>query len=289
MRDSAILLDKPKGLTSQEAVTLVKRTVGVPKAGHTGTLDPIATGLLIICTGECTKVARFLSDLPKEYLATLKLGERTDTLDAEGKVIERAEATIEKDQLREILKKFTGKIKQIPPMYSALKYEGKPLYKLARKGIVVEREEREVEVYSLVLLDLSPPYAKLLINCEKGTYIRTLADDIGHEAGTLAHLAELRRTKIGPFKIENAATLDELPFPDKLKPGAVLSIDEALSFMQEIHLDAIASKKAKNGAPVRVNEDFTGYVRMKDEKGNLFAIGNAFKGILKVERGLNLD
>ena len=284
MLHAVILLDKPKGITSQEAVTLVRKTFGLLKAGHTGTLDPIATGLLIICTDEATKIARFLSDLPKEYLATLKLGERTDTFDAEGKVIETARPEIEEDHLREILKKFTGRIKQVPPMYSALKHEGKPLYKLARKGIVVEREEREVEVYSLVLLDLSPPYAKLLINCEKGTYIRTLADDIGREAGTFAHLAELRRTKIGDFKVEDSATLDELPN----KPGAVLSIDRALSFMREVVLDPVSSQKAKNGAPIKIAEPVTGYVRMKDENGNLFAIGNAFKGIVKVERGLRL-
>jgi tRNA pseudouridine55 synthase len=288
MLHAIILLDKPKGATSQDAVTLVKRRLGLTKAGHTGTLDPIATGLLIVCAEEATKIARFLSDLPKEYVATLKLGERTDTFDAEGKVIEQKEVKIEEGHLREILKKFTGKIKQVPPMYSALKYEGKPLYELARKGIVVEREEREVEVHSLELLELAPPYARLRIECEKGTYIRTLADDIGREAGCLAHLAELRRTKIGPFKVENAVSIDELSHVCDLTPGAVLPLDEALSFMQEVVLDPINSKKAKNGAPVKILEPVSGFLRMKDEDGKLFAIGNAFRGIIRVERGLRL-
>lgn len=282
--NALLLLDKPKGLSSQEAVTLVKRELGLKKAGHTGTLDPIATGLLIICTGEATKIARFVSDLPKEYVATLKLGERTDSFDAEGTVIQSASPTASREEMETVLGNFRGRIMQTPPMYSALKRGGKPLYKLARKGIVVEREAREVDIFELKLLEFQPPYATLLINCGKGTYIRSLADDIGRSLGTLAYLRDLRRTGIGQFNLQNSASFDRL----REKPEAFISIDKALYFLPEIHLDEASSRRAKNGAPVRIGETFQGFLRVMDERGKLFAIGIAREGTLKIERILDI-
>ncbi|MDA8169250.1 MAG: tRNA pseudouridine(55) synthase TruB [Nitrospiraceae bacterium] len=284
--DSVILIDKPKGLTSQETVTALKRRLKVKKAGHTGTLDPIATGLLIVCTGEATKVSRFLTDLPKQYLATIKLGERTDTFDAEGKVTATGKGNIPEAALREAAASFRGRIKQLPPMYSALKVSGRPLYELARKGIEVEREEREVEVHQLDLLWYEPPLAGLLITCAKGTYVRTLADDIGQHAGTYAHITELRRTAIGPFSVENSCTPEGLA---EKKPGAMLGIDEALGlFLEEAVLNEAQFRRAANGASFRIAGPLTGYLRIKGSGGVLMGIGKAFCGVVKMERLLHL-
>ncbi len=282
--DAVILIDKPQGLTSQETVTLIKRRLKVKKAGHTGTLDPIATGLLPVCVGEATKIARFLSDLPKQYLTKMKLGERTETFDSEGIVIARNPVTITEDGFRRVLEGFKGKIKQIPPMYSAIKLRGKPLYELARKGIEVERKEREVEIYELELFEFSPPFAKILISCSKGTYVRTLVDDIGRKAGCYAHIVELSRTRVGGFRLEDAAKPEELPE----KQSSILDIDRALGFLEEITLDVFTYNKAKNGAAFSTLKPVSGFVRLKDPHGKLFAIGNAFKGVVKIERGLHL-
>jgi tRNA pseudouridine55 synthase len=283
--DAVILIDKPKGLSSQETVTVVKKKLRARKAGHTGTLDPIATGLLPVCVGEATKISRFLLDLPKQYITKIRLGERTDTFDAEGEVTARGEiGHINKENFEDVLKGFRGKIRQTPPMYSALKREGRPLYELARKGIEVEREEREVEVYELELLALEPPFAELLITCAKGTYVRSLVDDIGTRAGTYAHIAELRRTRIGEMKVEDASLPDVLPY----RPESVLTIDQVLSFMEEVRVDGVAYVKAKNGASFRAVEPVTGYVRIKGPDEKLFAIGHAYKGLVKIERGLHL-
>ena len=216
-KNLVINLNKPKGLTSQQAVTKVKKLFAVRKAGHAGTLDPIATGILLVCLNEATKITRFLADADKEYLAMMKLGERTDTLDSEGKIIYKAtDFSVDKNLIESVLERFRGKIEQIPPMYSAIKVAGKPLYMLARKGIEVERRHRSVNVYKLDIAGFAPPFLEIRVLCSKGTYIRTLCDDIGTALGTGAHVVELKRTKIGDFILEDSAGFDELPNKEKI-------------------------------------------------------------------------
>lgn len=285
--NSIILIDKPEGITSQEAVTLVKRRIGVKKAGHTGTLDPIATGLLIVCLNEATKLSRFMLDLPKSYYTVLKLGERTDTYDAEGKITDAAEIP-GREKIEQVLHAFRGKIKQVPPMFSALKMAGKPLYELARKGVEVEREARDIEIYSLELADYNPPYAALSIECSRGAYVRSLADDIGMAAGSFAHIKALRRTAIGPLRVENAISPNEIEKGMPENGVHILNIDSALSFMEELALDQINFARAKNGAPFKVAKPVHGYVRLKSPNGALIGIGEARGGMVRMERLFNI-
>lgn len=288
--DLILNLDKPQGITSQAAVTQVKRLFKVKKAGHAGTLDPMATGVLLVCMGEATKVVRFLVDMEKEYLATMKLGERTDTCDAEGRVTETVEdVRVGEDRVREVLGEFTGVIRQTPPMYSAIKVAGKPLYKLARQGIVIEREEREVTVSTLELGALALPFLTLRVVCSKGTYIRSLSDDIGQVLGTGAHLTALRRVRIGNFLVRASAKLDELPG----KPGALHSIDSVLGHLREVVLNPSDFKLATHGGALKANNyaEFRGgeYLRLSSPGGSLFAVGYAQDERIKIERILHLE
>jgi len=206
-----LLLDKPTGMTSNAALQRVKRLFNANKAGHTGSLDPMATGLLPLCLGEATKVSGFLLDSDKHYIGTAKLGERTDSGDADGEVVQThpVEAYSEA-QILEIFKQYTGEITQVPPMHSAIKVNGQPLYKLAHQGIEIERKSRQVEIFSLELLAQREDELDIDVHCSKGTYIRTLMQDIGEELGCGAHLNALRRTGAGPFDLENSITLTEL-------------------------------------------------------------------------------
>jgi len=286
---AVVNVDKPAGLTSRRAMEQAARALNTKKAGHAGTLDPMATGVLLVCLGEATKISAYLLDLEKEYTATLKLGERTDTLDAEGEVIERVETfSVTEEQVRETLKKFTGDIVQMPPMYSAIKQGGRPLYELARKGVEVERAAREVRISELELTRFAPPELDIRVICSKGTYIRTLADDIGTELGTLAHITALRRMRVGNFRAEEAAA------PEELLPGnsAVYSIDAALGHLRELVLTPEEYQRAANGAPIsresgitpRKNEIF----RLKDPAGNIFALGTVDGKKIRVRRLLHL-
>ena len=195
--DGVLLLDKPLGLTSNDALQKVRRLFSAAKGGHTGTLDPLATGLLPLCFGEATKFSADLLDADKTYESVVKLGVTTDSGDAEGQVIANATVEVKKEQISEILPQFIGDIQQIPPMHSALKRDGRPLYELARKGIEVEREPRAVTIYGIDCLDFSGDLLTLRVACSKGTYIRVLAADIGLALGCGAHLAGLRRTVVG--------------------------------------------------------------------------------------------
>jgi len=206
-----LLLDKPVGMTSNTALQRVKRLFNANKAGHTGNLDPMASGLLPICLGEATKVSGFLLDSDKHYTGTCKLGERTDSGDADGVVVEtRPVEDYSEARIREVFSQFTGEISQIPPMHSAIKVNGQPLYKLAHQGIEIERKPRQVNIFSLELLRQAEDELDIDVHCSKGTYIRTLVQDIGEELGCGAHLNVLRRTGAGPFGIENSTTLAEL-------------------------------------------------------------------------------
>jgi tRNA pseudouridine55 synthase len=301
--NSIINLDKPAHITSQQAVVKVKRLLSAKKAGHAGTLDPIATGVLIVCLNEATKITRFLSDLEKEYIAQLKLGERTDTYDSTGKIVEKKDpGVLYAEDIHEVLSRFKGCIQQIPPMYSAVKIGGEPLYKLARKGISIERSERSVHIYQLELLSFHHPYVNVSVTCSKGTYIRTLCEDIGNALGTGAHMTALKRTRVGNFRIEDAVSIVELPD----KKNIFCSMDEAISHLKEIILDHDSWLKAKNGMPVDIPRNVTGnpfdeankdicdtplrdseFVRMKNPARVLFGIGILGNNSLKVDRLFN--
>ena len=219
-------LNKPPKLTSRQAVDCVKRILTVKKAGHGGTLDPDATGVLLICLGDGTKLFEALQAGTKEYEGTLILGVTTDTLDANGEIIKTADTSqITPDQIRSVCQQFVGEIEQIPPMFSAVKHKGKPLYKLARRGIEVERRSRRVFIESIELLLCNIPEVHLRVVCSKGTYIRVLAADIGVALGCGAHLSELTRTRSGVFKIEGAHTFDSLKRTPEFAYQVVTPID----------------------------------------------------------------
>ncbi len=288
-----INLNKPKGITSQQAVTKVKRLLGVRKAGHTGTLDPMATGVLLVCLNEATKISRFLLDKDKTYRARLKLGERTDTLDAEGRIVEtRQLLPLTVRQIAGVAEKFIGRIMQKPPMYSALKRNGQPLYKFARKGIELQRQERPVDIRNIEILQVDIPYIEMAVSCSKGTYIRTLCDDIGLMLGTGAHLCELERTAIGEFTLGSSVSLENLAQGISDRSPGVSSIDHALFDMPEVLLEEDNFIRARNGMPLD-RELATGipddiHLRLKDHTGFLFGIGLTKYDKIAIERNLNI-
>ena len=245
MIDGAVLLDKPVGLSSNAALQKAKRTLGAAKAGHAGTLDPLASGLLVLLFGEATKFAGPLLDADKEYIATLKLGERTSTGDAEGEILQKRAVSIE--GLARVLEAFKGEIEQVPPMHSALKHKGTPLYRLARRGEAVERAPRRVRILELETLELEPPRLVLRVVCSKGTYIRVLAEDIGEALGCGAHLAGLRRTGSGRFRIEDAVTLESL------ERTSVLSLPALLEGLPRAELDASQEARLRQGQALQIS------------------------------------
>ena len=196
------LLDKPQGMSSNDIMQKVKRMFQANKAGHTGALDPLATGMLPICLGEATKFSQFLLDADKRYLVTAKLGERTDTSDAEGQIVETRDVNVKTPEILTALEQFRGDILQVPTMFSALKHNGKPLYEYARQGITVEREARPITIFELNFIEYNVPYLTLEVHCSKGTYIRTLVDDLGEALGCGAHVTMLRRTAVADYPTE---------------------------------------------------------------------------------------
>jgi tRNA pseudouridine55 synthase len=250
--DGVVLLDKPCGMTSQSAVTSVKRLLHADKAGHTGTLDPMATGLLPICLGEATKYSQDLLDADKKYQARLRFGIQTDTGDAQGQVIAEKSTTevtdnaMAKSLIDGILPQFMGEIEQVPPMYSALKRDGKPLYEYARAGVEIERESRKITIYSIRVLDVSWPEIALEVHCSKGTYIRVLAEDIGHALGCGAHLIGLRRTMVGHLSLDRAVTLDGICDT----APQVLPVDALLQSLPELTVDDHQAKRLEMGQRV---------------------------------------
>lgn len=211
MINGFFVIDKPAGITSHDVVSRVRRILGTRKVGHTGTLDPFATGVLPVAVNDGTKVIPFLDEGSKTYEALVRLGVATDTLDMTGTILSETDPSrITREQFLSCISDFTGAISQIPPMYSAIKQNGQPLYKLARQGIDVERTARDVEIYALELLSFDLPHVAIRVTCSRGTYVRTLADDIGRQLGCGATLQELRRTASGPFRIDEAVTLTDL-------------------------------------------------------------------------------
>lgn len=234
-----LLLDKPLGLSSNDALQKAKRMVRAEKAGHTGTLDPLATGLLPLCFGAATKFSQISLDADKRYLATLKLGVTTTTADAEGEVLQRRPVEVSLAQMQAACQRFTGEFDQVPPMYSALKREGKALYEYARAGIEVEREARRVTVHRLAIVGGSDDEWTLDVLCSKGTYIRTLAEDIGEVLGCGAHLSALRRTGSGPLTLDNAYTLEQLSaMTEDQRDAVLLDVDTLLADWPLVRLNA---------------------------------------------------
>ncbi len=237
--DGILLLDKPIGITSNRALQIAKRLFNARKAGHTGSLDPLATGMLPLCLGHGTKVSGLLLDSDKGYEVRLDFGSRTDTADAEGDVVERSEKTnVDRQELEAVLESFMGDSEQIPPMYSALKHEGQRLYKIAREGGEVERKPRKIRISELRIVEFDPQQPKLFVHCSKGTYIRSLVEDIAVAAGTVAHVIELRRVWVNPFAQLPMVTLETLESLAEQGPEALdellLNVDQAL-----LHLPAV--------------------------------------------------
>lgn len=226
--DGVLLLDKPLGMTSNGALQKARWLFNAAKAGHTGTLDPLATGLLPLCFGEATKFAGELLDADKAYRATVRLGIVTDTADAEGRVVETRPVTVGEAEIRNLLPRFTGIQMQVPPMYSALKRDGTPLYELARQGIEVERTPREVTIHALEFLGWSGDSFELDVSCSKGTYVRTLAADIGAVLGCGAHLSALRRTRVGDLDVATAVTLEQIEAEAADRRDGLLMAPDAL-------------------------------------------------------------
>jgi len=283
---------KPKGISSYQVVREVRNILNIPKAGHTGTLDPSASGVLLICIGQATKIAEFLIGMKKHYQGEMTLGVSTDSQDSEGKIIQKkkVETDIDEKRIKDILRKYEGTISQTPPMFSAAHYKGKRLYHLARKGIEVKRNPKKVKIYQLKLINFNQkvnPIVKFEVICSKGTYIRTLCSDIGDELGCGAHLSNLVRKKVGNFSIEDSINLEELKKEKALGERYLISIDSALEELNKITVKSEATKTVLNGGVISSEQILeipeglkTGkdkFVKMFDAKGNLLSIGTSIK------------
>lgn len=269
-----LLLDKSAGMSSNDALIKAKRLLNAQKAGHTGTLDPFATGLLPLCFGEATKFSQDLLEADKTYEATVRLGVTTTTGDTEGEVLRECAVQVDRVQVETVLEQFRGDITQVPPMYSALKRDGKPLYEYARAGITLEREARQVTIHELTLLECAPPLLRLRVRCSKGTYIRVLGEDIGAALGCGAHLATLRRTEVGKLDLAKAITLDALlQVPEAARAARLAPVDALLSSFPPIHLPGQLAQRFCHGQRLALGkEGFTlarqvGRVRVYDEEG----------------------
>ncbi len=287
-----LLLDKPLGISSNFALQKAKRLFNARKAGHTGSLDPLATGMLPICFGQATKVSQYLIDCDKRYRATVKLGVTTTTGDAEGEIV--SESTTEGvgfNKIEAVVSQFRGEITQIPPMYSAVKHQGKPLYKFAAKGIDIEREQRYVTVYQLDVVALADDELEIDVHCSKGTYIRTLAEDIGEKLGCGAHLIALRRYSVGnyegvtPWKLSDLNLLRESGGLERLDQE-LLGFDSGLQHFPKLEIALELAEKLSNGLKIPVDSELpSGLIRLYDTEKRFFGFGEAHSsGLLKPSR-----
>lgn len=277
------LLDKPQGMSSNDIMQKVKRIFQANKAGHTGALDPLATGMLPICLGEATKFSQFLLDADKRYLVTAKLGERTDTSDAEGQIVEIREVKVKTPEILTALEQFRGDILQVPTMFSALKHNGKPLYEYARQGITVEREARPITIFELNFIEYNAPYLTLEVHCSKGTYIRTLVDDLGEVLGCGGHVTMLRRTAVADYPTEkmldwhalqSLAEQQDLALLDAL----LLPMDTAVAKLPALTLDENQTQGIGFGQRIKFDNPnrLQGQVR-------LFSYENRFLGVAVID------
>jgi tRNA pseudouridine55 synthase len=282
--DGLLIADKPEGITSLDVVREIKHRFGVKKAGHIGTLDPFATGVLPIALNEGTKLVPFLRVDPKEYEVTLKLGEETTTDDWTGKVVlKQSWEGVLPEKIEALIHTFLGKIHQIPPMFSAIKVQGKPLYQLARKGIEIKRKEREVEIYRIQMNEINLPFVCFKISCSKGTYIRSLGRDLGRKIGCGAHLLRLRRTQNGPFTLEQAIpweTLRNISNPNHLDPW-LISLEAALPSLPEVIGDDQLVRKARLGREVMV-QDLCPQTLPAFEKGQWLKMSSFEEGLVAI-------
>ena len=285
--DGVLLLDKPIGLSSNDALVRAKRLFSAKKAGHTGTLDPLATGLLPLCFGEATKFSQDLLEADKTYEATLKLGERTLTGDAEGEVVERREVQCSASDVAAILERFRGDIKQVPPMYSALKRDGKPLYEYARAGETLEREARDVTILKLELIECVLPFATIRVTCTKGTYVRTLGEDIGEALGCGAHLTMLRRTGVGVLTLEGAVTLEQIDAtPVEARDALLAPVDALLTTFDRVELDAEQTRRFLHGQKLRVGDRPAHGEAGEAERVRVYSHDSRLLGTAKMQEGV---
>jgi tRNA pseudouridine55 synthase len=280
-----LLLDKPVGLSSNAALQRAKRALRAEKAGHTGTLDPLASGLLPLCFGDATKFAQSLLDARKSYVATIAFGTATTTGDAEGTVRDVRPVAFSAADLEAVLPSFTGVVRQQPPQYAALKFEGRNYYEYARAGIDIPRPTREVRIDAIEILDCTLPQARLRIVCSKGTYVRVLAEDIGQALRCCAHLAALRRTASGPFRIEDAIGLAALEAADQaLVDSLLLPVDAPLREMRRLDLDEASVTALAQGRRARVAPELAGSFRCYGPAGGFAGVADADGGALRAVR-----
>ncbi len=291
-----LLLDKSRDVSSNGALVAVKRLFNAEKAGHTGTLDPFATGLLPLCLGEATKFAQDLLEADKTYEAVLHLGVTTTTADSEGEVLERQDVDVHREQIDVLLPQFMGELKQIPPMYSALKRDGKPLYEYARAGITLEREARTITIHELKILDYQSPFLRIHVRCSKGTYIRTLGEDLGLALGCGAHLSELRRTAVGSLRVTNAITLAALTQESEdLRAQHLQSVDALIVNCPKIMLNEQLATRFMHGQRLSLSKEGValpvdqGRVRVYGASDQLLGTGQIQEfAVLAPERLVNL-
>jgi tRNA pseudouridine55 synthase len=277
-------INKEEGFTSHDVVAKLRGILKMRRIGHTGTLDPGATGVLVVCVGKATRIAQYLEGLKKAYVGELVLGVTTTTQDRDGEVMEKEPVTVTGSQLEAALEKFRGPILQLPPMYSAIHHQGKRLYELARKGQVVERKSREVTIHKLELLSFHKDRARLYIECSKGTYIRTLCADLGEHLGPGGHMGELVRVSSGHFTLEDAVTVAEV---EKARDEGkldelVIPMSKALCHLPKIIVGEEMARIVANGG--RISVDGVGLVRIESGKGRLLALGKCQNGVCQPVR-----
>ncbi len=279
-------VNKPSGVTSHDVIQRLRQILQIRRIGHAGTLDPRASGVLLACMGKATKVVQFLTEYDKEYEAVIKLGITTDTYDGEGEITEKKDDfKISPDEIRKVIDTFKGKIWQIPPLHSAIKYKGKRLYQYARAKREVERKKREVEIKDIEVLDINIPYVKLKVSCSKGTYIRSLAFDVGKKLGCGAYLFSLQRTRVGPFKLEEALGLEMISDVEKEGKiqGHLIPIEKALAHLPSVVVKESCAEKVQHGIPlapslvlsVEGNFGQNQSISIKDNQKKIIAIGKA--------------
>jgi len=274
--DGVLLLDKPGGMSSNAALQKARWLFNAAKAGHTGTLDPMATGLLPLCFGEATKFSGELLGAAKRYTATLRLGVTTDTGDADGAVLETSDVAVSREQVEDVLARFRGEIEQVPPMHSALKRDGRPLYEYARRGIELERAPRRVVIYALEMMSLEGASLGIVVDCSKGTYVRTLAQDIGEALGCGAHLAALRRTRVGSLQLDDAIPLDALAaLAPETRHALLQPADALLAALPRLDLDEAAARRLSYGQAIRAGQGQPGPIRLYGPGGRFLGLGQA--------------
>lgn len=283
--NGVLVLDKPRGITSQSALNRVNRALNVRKSGHTGTLDPFATGVLPVCINEATKIIPYIERTWKKYDALLKLGEKTDTLDSTGVITEsRDNLNFDKNAVNSVISKYVGKIKQVPPMYSAVKRKGVRLYELARRGLEIERPARNVMVYGIELIEFNPPYIRFMVECSRGTYIRALASDISDDLGCGGHLVELRRLLSDGFTMDDAVTIEEV------ENGNVELMDmrEVLCDMPGVNVTQSIAENIRNGKQIK-KSDLSGLCLPEFSKGSNIKICTGSELVAVTESVLNSE